>query len=151
MDMSQPDRTQTVLGPTQITAESERRRVPRDPEQEKQALQLAIEAAHLCADRHCENVLIFDLRGLSDVTDFILIASGTSDRQIKAVADEISDLAKQQYNVDRFGTEVDGSTNWLVLDFVDVVIHLFDPATRAHYDLEMMWDDAPRVDWQTTV
>ncbi len=105
-----------------------------------------VEAARLLKDRHCEDVSAFDVRGLSDVTDYILIASGTSDRQIKAVGDELEDTAKP-HDLERFGRDVDEPTNWLVLDFVDVVVHLFESATRAHYDLEMMWDDAPKVDW----
>ena len=107
----------------------------------------AVDAARLLHDRHCEDVLILDVRGLSDLTDLIIIASGTSDRQIKALGDEVEDLAKQS-DLARFGREVDAPTTWLVLDFVDVVVHLFDPAARAHYDLEMMWGDAPQVPWQ---
>ena len=107
----------------------------------------ASEVARLCYDRHCENVLIFDVRGLSDVTDYILIASGTSDRQIKAVGGEISDLG-QQWQVDRFGSDRDDAVTWLVLDFIDLVVHLFEPTARAHYDLEMMWNDAPMIEWR---
>jgi len=112
-----------------------------------QIVAFTIEAARLLHDRHCEDILILDVRGLSDLTDYIIIGSGTSDRQIKSVGDELEDLAKQS-NLDRFGREVDAPTNWLVLDFVDVVVHLFDPAARAHYDLEMMWGDATKIEWQ---
>ena len=108
---------------------------------------LAVEAARLCHDRHCEDVLVFDVRGLSEVSDYILIATGTSDRQIKAVGGEIADLA-QGVGVGRFGTERDTGGKWLVLDFVDLVVHLFDPMLRGHYDLEMMWNDAPKVTWR---
>ena len=109
--------------------------------------EFAIEVARLCHDRHCENVLIFDARGLSDVTDYILITSGTSDRQIKAVGDEISDLGEQR-QVERFGSDRDDAVTWFVLDFVDLVVHLFEPTARAHYDLEMLWNDAPKIEWR---
>jgi ribosome-associated protein len=106
-----------------------------------------IEAARVLTDLHCTDVIIFDVRTLSDLTDYILIASGTSDRQIKAVGGHVSDLAKQM-QLHRFGSERDEATTWLVLDYVNVIVHLFEPATRAHYDLEMMWGDAPRVAWK---
>ena len=108
--------------------------------------EFVIAAARLLTDLHCQDVIIFDLRGLSDVTDYILIASGTSDRQIISVARDVEDLATQ-YNLQRYGREVDGPTTWFVIDLVDVICHLFEPTTRAHYDLEMLWGDAPRVDW----
>ncbi len=107
----------------------------------------AIEAAKLVRSLHGEDVIIFDVRGLSDVTDYILIASGTSDRQIKSLGDDLKHLG-QEHGLPRYGGEVDGPTTWLVVDFVDVVVHLFEPNTRAHYDLEMMWGDAPRVEWE---
>lgn len=96
---------------------------------------------------HGEDVLLFDVRGLSDVTDYVLIASGTSDRQIKSVGGDLKQLG-EEHGFPRFGNEVDGPTTWLVVDFVDIVAHLFDPNTRAHYDIEMMWGDAPKVAWE---
>jgi ribosome-associated protein len=118
-----------------------------DPQRVARNREFIIEAARLAADLHCENALIFDVRGLSDMTDYILIASGTSDRQIKSVADDIEDLAERS-GMGTLGRELDGPAKWLVLDFVDAVVHLFDPQTRAHYDLEMLWDDAQRVPWR---
>ena len=112
-----------------------------------QVASFAVEAARLLHDRRCEDVLVLDVQGLSDVTDYILIGSGTSDRQMVSVGEELEDLAKLS-DLARFGREVDLPTTWLVLDFVDVVVHLFDPAARAHYDLEMMWGDAPKVPWE---
>lgn len=109
--------------------------------------QAAIDLARLLHARHFEDIVMFDVRGMSDMTDYILIATGTSDRQIKAVGHEVEDLAKEA-GFRRFGREVDGPTTWLVVDFVDIVVHLFEAVTRAHYDLEMMWDDAPKVVWK---
>lgn len=106
-----------------------------------------IEAARQMHDSHCEDIVVLDVRRLSDVTDYIVIASGTSDRQIKSVSDDLAVLAKD-YNLARYGSEVDGPSKWLVSDFVDAIVHLFEPVTRAHYDLEMMWGDAPAIHWQ---
>ncbi len=113
----------------------------------ERARTFALDAARLLKDSHCEDIIVYDVRGLSEVTDFILIASGTSDRQIKSVGGYVSDLGKEQ-GFERFSSERDEASTWLVLDYVDVMVHLFEPATRSHYDLEMMWGDAPQLDWQ---
>ena len=106
-----------------------------------------IEAAQLLEDRHCENVVVFDVRGICQVTDYIIIATGTSDRQIKSLGSELKALAKER-NISRMGDHVDADTSWMVVDLVDVIAHLFEQATRAHYDIEMMWDDAPQIDFK---
>ena len=62
-------------------------------------------------------------------------------------ARDVDSLAKES-GLKRFGRDEDGRASWIVVDFVDVVVHLFEPAARAHYDLEMLWGDAPRVHWQ---
>lgn len=107
----------------------------------------AVAAAREITDLHGRDVVIFDVRGISQLTNYIVIATGTSDRQIKAVADHVSKLAREQFDLERFGSERDEAATWLVLDFIDVMVHLFEPATRAHYDLEMMWGDAPQLEW----
>lgn len=109
----------------------------------------AIEAARTISDLHCTEVILLDTQGMSQVTDFIIIATGTSDRQICSVGDDVAKLART-HGFSRYGSEQDPRATWLVVDFVDVVVHLFEPATRAHYDLEMMWGDVPRIEWQRT-
>lgn len=111
------------------------------------AEELAVASAKLLNDFQCEDIRVFDVTDRSEITHYIVIASGTSDRQIKALGSRVEDLAAELGH-ERFGHENDDATTWLVMDFVEVMVHLFEPATRAHYDLEMMWDDAPRVDWR---
>ncbi len=106
----------------------------------------AIEAARLLADRHCEDVLVLDVHGLSQVSDYVLIGTGTSDRQMKSLADELEDLAIQ-YGEKVFRSNRDTGVTWIVIDFIDVVAHLFEPNQRAYYDLEQLWSDAPHVPW----
>ena len=113
----------------------------------EQTQQFIVEAARLLNDLHFQDVQVLDVRGLSDVTDYVLIASGTSGRQISSVGSEVGKLAKTM-GLDRYGLDEDEQSSWLVLDFVDVIVHLFDPAARAHYDLEMMWGDASQINWQ---
>ncbi len=120
---------------------------PTGTEREQVVRAFLIEAARLLHDLHCEDIVLFDVHKLSDLTDYILIATGTSDRQIKGVAGQVDDLAKES-GLDRFGSERDADSTWLVLDYVDTIIHLFEPTARAHYDLEMLWGDAPQVAWR---
>lgn len=107
----------------------------------------AVAAARLLNDSHCTDILVYDVREKSDVMDYLLIATGTSDRQMRSVADDVEELG-ESHQFKAFGREVDGPTTWVVLDFVDVVVHLFEPQTRAFYDLEMLWGDAPQVKWR---
>ena len=107
----------------------------------------AIEAARLLADRHCEAVRLLDVRGLSQVCDYVLIGSGTSDRQMKSLADELSDLGRDRDHA-VFRMDRDVTVTWVVVDFVGVMVHLFEPDQRTHYDLEGLWSDARIVPWQ---
>ena len=119
-----------------------RRKARKDP-----ARDLGIEAARIAHDRNGEDILLLDLRGISPVTDYFVIGTGTSDRQIRSVGDEICDYAK---TVGQKVWHVAGreSAEWIVLDFVDVVVHLFERSHREYYDLELIWGEAERVEWR---
>ena len=106
----------------------------------------AIEAARLLEDRHFEDYRLLDVRGLSQVCDFVLIGSGTSDRQMKSVAQELEELGEERNNI-VFRSDRDAAGTWIVIDFVDLVAHLFEPNQRAYYDLETLWSDAEVIDW----
>ncbi|MCH7572009.1 MAG: ribosome silencing factor [Planctomycetes bacterium] len=121
--------------------------VAKTSEDRSNAREFAIDAARLLADRHCEDVLVLDVQGLSQVSDYVLIGTGTSDRQMKSVADELEDLAIK-YGEKVFRTNRDTGVTWIVIDFIDVVAHLFEPNQRAYYDLEQLWSDAPHVPWK---
>ncbi len=111
--------------------------------------EFAAEAGRLIRDRHCEDVLLLDVSGLSQVCDYVLIASGTSDRQMKSVADEVADLGDEM-TFPAFRKSVDTDATWIVVDFVTVVLHLFEPQRRAYYDLEDLWSDAKHVEVPTS-
>lgn len=108
---------------------------------------LAIEAARLAEERHAEDVLVLDLRGISPVTDYFVIFTGTSDRQMRSVAEEIMGKARP-YGYKPMSIASLNSSSWVLLDFVDVVVHAFDQVHRKFYDLELIWGDAPRVRWK---
>ena len=101
-------------------------------------------AAQLLVDRRCDDVELIDVRGLSQVCDFVLIASGSSDRETKSVGAELASLGKGR-GFPCYRSNRDGAVTWIVIDFVTVVVHLFEPSRRAYYDLENMWSDAPRI------
>jgi ribosome-associated protein len=105
----------------------------------------AVEAGRLLRDRHCEDVLLLDVTGLSQVCDFVLVATGTSDRQMRSVADEVADLGEET-SFPAFRKSVDTDATWIVVDFITVVLHLFEPQRRAYYDLEDLWSDAKRIE-----
>ena len=106
----------------------------------------AIEAARLLDDRKCEDVVLLDVRTLSEVCDYVIVGTGTSDRQMRSVADELADEGKARGHA-CFSTAKDSAATWIVVDFVDVVVHLFEPSQRAYYDLESLWSDAPEIAW----
>ena len=107
--------------------------------------QLALRCRELADNRKAEDIVILDLRKLPGVTDFMVLCSGTSDPHLRAIEEEISgklldDLTLRPRAID--GTRHSG---WIVLDYVDVLVHVMKPDIRKHYDLEGLWNDAPRV------
>ena len=117
------------------------------PEAEEAARQFAMAAAHSLSDDKCEDILVLDLRGRSQVTDFFVIASGTSEVQMRAACQAVMDLGEGQGFNAHTNNLREGDAEWFLIDFVDVVVHVFEPDTRIYYDLEMLWGDAPRLDW----
>lgn len=91
-------------------------------------------------------MLALDLRGISPVTDITVIATGTSARQMRGLANAVLDYGKK---VGRrpMGFAGYDSAAWIVIDFIDVVIHIFAKPYRDYYDLELLWGDAPKIEW----
>jgi len=108
---------------------------------------LAVECARLMADLKSEDVVVLNVRGLSEVTQYIVVANGTSDRQMYAVSEHVMELGRENGHP-VFRSAQERSSNWIVIDFVEVIVHLFEPNTRAFYDLESLWIDGKRVPWR---
>ncbi len=108
------------------------------------AKEFAIAAGRLAAESRCSDIVVLDLKGKSPATDYFVIATGTSGIQMRAVSDEICKDAKQN-GLQRFGRAGYEQARWILLDFVDVVIHIFDAEYREYYDLELLWGDAKRL------
>ena len=112
--------------------------------QNLKAKKFALAVAKVAAERHCSEIVVLDLRDISPATDYFVIATGTSDRQMRTVADEICEAAREQ-GMQRFGRAGYEQARWILLDFIDVVIHIFDSEYRDYYDLELLWGDAKRL------
>jgi len=112
--------------------------------QNRKAKAFALAAAKLAAERHCTDIAVLDLRDISPATDYFLIATGTSGRQMRSVSDEINETAREK-GLQRFGRAGYEQGRWILLDYVDVVVHLFDDEYRGYYDLELLWGDAKRL------
>jgi ribosome-associated protein len=95
-------------------------------------------------DLNARELVALDLRGLNDATDWFIIASGTSDAHVRGIANavlrKLEDAGSRAHHVEGLP-----SGRWVLLDFVDVVVHLFHPEARAFYQLERLWNDAPRL------
>jgi len=112
-----------------------------------EARDFALTAAQVADERHCSNIVVLDLKGISPATDYFVIVTGTSDRQMRTVADEICEAARE-HGLQRFGRAGFEQARWILLDFIDVVVHIFDSEYRDYYDLELLWGDAKRLKWE---
>ena len=97
-----------------------------------------------------KETLVLDLTDVTPIVDYFVIATGSSGRQMRAVADEVRTIMRKAGSRPN-GVEGENDANWILLDFGDIVLHLFSPEARKLYDLEHLWADAPRVDWKSVV
>ena len=112
-----------------------------------EAVSAATTAAAAIADKNGEDVVLLDLAGLMVVTDVFVMASGTSRRHVNTLVDEAEAALREadRKPIRREGTE---HGQWVLLDYGDVVIHVFDKETRAYYDLGRLWADAPEIEFE---
>jgi ribosome-associated protein len=108
---------------------------------------LACLAARAASDKQGEATVVLDVRDLITITDYFVVTSGTSDRQVEALAEEVVKRLREQ-GVRPVREERDRDSRWVLLDFVDFVVHVFREEDRQYYRLEHLWADAPRVDWE---
>lgn len=120
--------------------------MPGRPAQSEESREAAVAAARSASAKQAESVAILDVHGLIVITDYFVIASGTTDRQVKTIVEEVEKALRE---LGRKPVRREGETEgrWVLLDYVDVVVHVFADEERGYYDLERLWRDAPRVDW----
>jgi ribosome-associated protein len=110
------------------------------------SLTLALAAARAAADNRGQDIVVLDLRELTPVFDYFVIASGTSRRQLHAISEEIDHVLEDELGDRRMGIEGYNESRWILLDYGSIVVHLFDADSREFYDLENLWGHAKRVD-----
>jgi ribosome-associated protein len=107
-----------------------------------------LRAAELALERKAEGVVTLDLRGLSPATDYFVLATGNSDIQVRAIADHVLDELSKE-GLRPLHVEGMDRARWVLLDFVDFVVHVFHPLARDFYQLELLWGDAPVREFAT--
>jgi ribosome-associated protein len=106
----------------------------------------SLELAHLIVDslldKKGNDIVLLDIRDQAVFADYFLICSGDSDRQLRALAEGVAQDAKKEARVQPLGIEGEAEAGWVLVDFGDLVVHMFSPEKRAYYDLEELWDEA---------
>lgn len=105
--------------------------------------ELAVAAAREAVDRKGSDVVLLDLRGITSATDWFVIASGESDIQVRSIAERIEERLAKDLDARPWHVEGLKQTRWVLLDYVDFVVHVFHREARVYYDLERLWADAP--------
>lgn len=107
---------------------------------------IAVAAARAAAAKQAEDVSILDVHGLIVITDYFVICSGSTERQVKTIVEEV-ETSLRELGRRPVRREGESEARWLLLDYVDVVVHVFADEEREYYDLERLWLDAPRVEF----
>jgi ribosome-associated protein len=106
---------------------------------------LALLCRELADNKKAEDIVVLEVREISSITDYFVIASGTSEPHLRAISDEIIDKLREEHHIRPRAMDGTLQTAWLVLDFFDVIVHIMRSDVRERYDLESLWGDAPRV------
>ena len=106
---------------------------------------LALLCRELADNKKAENLVILDVRAISSITDFFVIASGTSEPHLRAIVNEITNKLREDHHLRPRAVDGTLQAAWQVLDYFDVIVHVMRTDAREHYDLESLWGDAPRV------
>ena len=108
-------------------------------------------AAAAASAKKGNDVVALDVGDILSITDAFVITSGTNVRQVRTIVDEIEKAMKEQLSAPPTSVEGLDDATWVLLDFGDIVVHVFLDETRAYYELERLWADAPRIDWEQLV
>ena len=110
--------------------------------------ELAFTCARLADNKKAENITLLDLRELSSVADYFVIVTGSNEPHLRAIVDEITEKLREQHSIRPFSTEGARVTPWVVLDYIHVLVHVMNNSFRELYDLEALWGDAKRLDFE---
>ena len=121
--------------------------VPRSEECSAESLRLALAAAKTADLNRGQDIVVMDVRGLTSIFDYFVIATGSSRRQLHAMSEEIDNRLEKELGDERMGIEGYAESSWILLDYGSIVIHLFDEETRKYFALEDLWADGKKVAW----
>ena len=113
--------------------------------------ELVIEAAEAASSKKADRIVILDVSELLVITDHFLICSGNNERQVRTIADEVERRLLEDRRVKPFRREGQREGRWILLDYVDFVVHVFGPEERDYYDLERLWADADNIPFEEVV
>lgn len=118
-------------------------------ERSNRSLERALAAARVADNNRGRDVVILDLREITAVFDYFILVTGTSRRQLHAISEEIDETLAKEFNDRRLGIEGYAESRWILLDYGDIVVHIFDDETRDYYSLEQLWAGAKRVPFES--
>ncbi len=110
-----------------------------------EARELAWRCRELADSKKAEDIVILDVREISSITDYFVIATGTSEPHLRAIVEEVRERLRDDFSIEPRAMDGSLQTAWVVLDYFDVIVHIMRGDVREHYDLEGLWSDAPRV------
>ena len=150
---SQPDSTHSPSDSQDQPASGKPPERPEFTEEQKadRSLAIALAAAQTAEDNLGKDILLLDLRDLTCIFDYFVIASGTSRRQLHAISEDIDHKLEDELGDERMGIEGYQGSSWILLDYGTLVVHLFDADTRDYYGIEKLWAEAPRLDWKSLI
>ncbi len=106
---------------------------------------LAMLCRDLADNKKAEDLLVMDVKNISSITDYFVIASGSSEPHLRAISEEITETLKDEHGIIPSAQDSNLQTGWVVIDFFDVIVHVMRSDVRKRYDLESLWGDAPQV------
>lgn len=121
--------------------------MPGRPPDADESRRAAVAAARAAAAKQAEHITILDVHGLIVITDYFVICSGATERQVRTIVEEI-ERALRELGRKPVRREGESERRWVLLDYVDLVVHVFTEQEREYYDLERLWGDAPRSAWE---
>ncbi len=110
--------------------------------------ELAVACARAADETKAENIRIWDMRGISNITDFMVVCAGSSMPQLRGILRDVADQVEEKHGAKPVHTEGKADTRWVVLDFIDVMVHVMHQEMREYYGLEELWKEAKEVQWQ---
>jgi ribosome-associated protein len=111
----------------------------------------AVLAAGAASSKKADDILVLEVGDIISITDYFVIASASNPRLVRTVVDEVERVMRDEASATARGTEGLDDASWVLLDYGDIVVHVFLDETREYYDLDRLWADAPRVDWEQVV